>query len=1240
MSKVLDYYSKQSCMTDPKIYAKYYEDLPADVESLIKIVQGLLIHPAELELYDVKHSNKQINNEEQLRTIVQMVDYLIRLDSRPLTKKRSPENRLIGICRDYSVLLASFLRYKAVPARVRFGFVNYFDSEVANETHNIVEYYDQEKKRWIAIDVQVDDLQREKHKIQIDTCNLEFQKDFYTAAQVWLLHKQGKINAKDFGYNKKWKGLRTIRSSLLLDLDSMNKRELLPWDFWGQLISKSEQNLSQKDKAVLDTIATYLNTPDEKFDELVTFYHDMEYSKEVGSKLRLLDITDEFVKADLNKLQATAKEMLIEKNINKTIDIDKFWEVNDTKIKELDNIIIKGARQHNLQDVDVVIPKNKLTIVTGVSGSGKSSLAFDTIYAEGRRRYMQSVSSYVRRFMDQIEKPKVKQIFGINPTIAIEQKTVSRNPRSTVGTITDIYDYLRIIYSAIGVRHCPACGRGVEKYTSSQVATILSLLESGTVFKVYYNNDETSYVGRFSVAGKADHDDFRLQLEEKIHYAYEKGNNIVRIVFNTGKEILFTNKNMCPHCNLSIPKITQGDFNFNSLDGACPTCRGLGIKLTVDPDLIITDENLSLLDGASPYYGKIRNKKRTANWMLGEIFAAADELGVDLELPWKDLPEKYKKIVLWGSGDVKLSYAYSMSKSGRKGEVYRAADGAVSSINRAFRNTGSESGRNFCMQFMKKENCNTCEGEKIGLEARYVTVAGIRFPEIAAMSVKEAYDWVQELPTKLTVMELTIVRDILHDLHSRLKFLLDVGLHYLTLDRSAPTLSGGEGQRIRLATQLGSGLSGVLYILDEPSIGLHPNDNQALIQSLLNLRDEGNTVLVVEHDKNIMLAADRIIDVGPGAGRRGGEIIAEGTPKEIIDNHLSLTGKYLSGEKKVITFQNKKRNPRKWIKLYNARKNNLKNVNVSIPLETMTSITGVSGSGKSSLILKTLYPAAVDALYGLGEATSFFDKIEGLQYIDKIISIDQSPIGRNARSNPATYVGLFDLIRKEFAKTKEAVTKKYKEGRFSFNSKAGQCEVCKGLGEKEVEMHFMSDVKVTCPECHGKRYNRKTLEIKLDNKSIADVLDMEVQEALEIFDGYPKINHILKTLKDVGLDYIKLGQSAMTLSGGEAQRIKLVKELCREDTGKTIYLLDEPTTGLHFEDIAKLLRILNNLVGAGNTVILIEHNMDIVLASDWIIDMGPTGGEAGGYIVGVGTPEDIARTKGSITGKYLDSQIN
>lgn len=956
-------------------------------------------------------------------------------------------------------------------------------------------------------------------------------------------------------------------------------------------------------------------------------------------------------------------------------------------INPSNDIVVRGARQHNLKKIDVRIPRNRLVVVTGVSGSGKSSLAFDTLYAEGQRRYVESLSSYARQFMEQMEKPQVDQITGLSPAIAIEQKTVSRNPRSTVGTVTEILDYLRVLYARAGTPHCPQCGRSVAAQNAQQICDHLLKLPGRTrfilmaplargrkgTFSAVFTQARKEGFTRARVDGQiyeldkslpvldknlrhsielvidrlaipdlpGEAPEFRSRLMDSVETCLRSGQGLVVVNFPDGGDDLLLSENLaCPFCDISLPELEPNLFSFNSPFGMCSECNGLGVVLQVDPNLIITQPELSLMDGASAFHGNLR-KRGESSWNVQNITSIARHYNIDLNTPWNQLPESFQRVILYGSDGELVHMQYEgESQSGVvfKGESMREVKGALFHINRLFRQTKSEGSRRYYLQFMSRLPCPKCHGERLCPEARFVTIGGKRLPEISHFNISELADWVNSLPPLFDSEQLAIASELLVEIGQRLSFLRNVGLHYLNLDRPAPTLSGGEGQRIRLASQIGSGLVGVLYILDEPSIGLHSRDNQALIQTLLQLRDQGNTVLVVEHDAEMMHSADWLIDLGPGPGILGGELVAAGTPVEVMANPNSLTGQYLTGKLRV-GGQNdiRRRQPSGWLTLAGASLHNLKKIDSAFPLGTLICVTGVSGSGKSSLVAHTLYPALARALHRAQIIPGPYQSLQGLDLVDKVVNITQDPIGRNPRSNPGTYAGALDEIRRVFASTPEAKAMGYAPSRFSFNVKGGRCESCAGYGFKKVEMHFLPDVWVTCKECAGKRFNRQTLEIHYKGKNIAEVLDMDVQQALEFFGAYPAIARILQTLHDVGLDYVKLGQSALTLSGGEAQRVKLARELSGQATGKTVYILDEPTTGLHFADIQRLLDVLHRLVEAGNTVIVIEHNLDLIKTADWIIDLGPEGGDAGGYIVAAGTPEQVALVPESITGHFLSA---
>ncbi|MDI6734577.1 MAG: excinuclease ABC subunit UvrA [bacterium] len=928
-----------------------------------------------------------------------------------------------------------------------------------------------------------------------------------------------------------------------------------------------------------------------------------------------------------------------------------------------DFIFIKGAREHNLKNIDVQIPRNKLVVITGLSGSGKSSLAFDTIYAEGQRRYVESLSAYARQFLGQMEKPDVDYIEGLSPAIAIEQRTASKNPRSTVGTATEIYDYLRLMFARIGQPHCYKCGKPLTKQTVDEIVNQLMNLPEKTRIQILapivrgrkgeYQEILSTIRKEGFVRARVDKKVYALEeeikldknkkhnievvvdrlvlkaergrLADSIETAFKLSTGIVFIEVDEKEDLIFSAELACLYCGISYEEISPRMFSFNSPYGACPTCKGLGVKLEIDPELVVPNKNLSVYNGAIrpwgiPWEGLQRILERLAR-----------RYNFRLDVPFKDLKKEHQQLLLYGTQGEYYRTRY-------KTQYFGEYEGVIPALERRFKETDSEMSRDEISEFMTKQYCPTCDGARLKKESLAVIIQDMSIGQVSKLSIKKAYEFFQNL--KLTEKETLIAHQILKELKRRLEFLINVGVDYLTLDRAAGTLAGGEAQRIQLATQIGSGLMGVLYILDEPSIGLHQRDNKRLLDTLCCLRDLGNTLIVVEHDEATIRMADYVLDLGPGAGEKGGFIVAQGTPSEIIDNNDSLTGKYLKGDLRIPIPKNRLKPKSKFIEVRGAAEHNLKNINVKIPIGLLTCITGVSGSGKSTLISEILYPALRQHLLRSHAKPGKHKGIVGLNHLDKVINIDQSPIGRTPRSNPTTYTGTFTHIRDFFSLFPEAKMRGYKPGRFSFNVKGGRCEACQGDGIIKIEMHFLPDVYIPCEVCKGKRYNRETLEIKYKGKNIADVLDMTVDEASGFFANIPLIKRKLETISDVGLGYIKLGQSATTLSGGEAQRIKLSAELSKRATGKTLYLLDEPTTGLHFADIHKLLDVLMRLRDAGNTIVIIEHNLDVIKTADYIIDLGPEGGDAGGEIVAVGSPEEVSRNKNSYTGQILASDLS
>jgi excinuclease ABC subunit A len=937
-------------------------------------------------------------------------------------------------------------------------------------------------------------------------------------------------------------------------------------------------------------------------------------------------------------------------------------------MSEPDFISIRGAREHNLKNVALDIPKKKLVVFTGVSGSGKSSLAFDTLYAEGQRRYVESLSAYARQFLGQMEKPKYDTIRGLSPTISIEQKAASNNPRSTVGTVTEVHDYLRVLYASIGVQHCPRCGRKVGKQSAQQIVDEILKMPAGSkvmLLAPLVQNKKGEHrdllqdaqkrgFARARVDGKikgleerieldkkSKHDieliidrlvlkpEVRTRLTDSVETALREGKGVLILTDETGSkesERVMSELNACHHCGLSFGDLTPASFSFNNPLGMCPDCNGLGTRPEMDPDLIVPDGGRTIREGAVEPWAT--GLSRGEGWTADFVEQLSRAFKVDLDTPWDSLSKRERDVVMYGSNGKEFTVTW-----GEGGRYRMEWEGLVNKLMRSFKTTASESMRRYYMKFFSDKPCPTCEGARLRPESRAVKVHGRTLIELSRMTIGEALDFLRSLPLNAT--EEKIAGELLREIRSRLGFLVDVGLAYLTLDRTASTLSGGESQRIRLASQMGSELTGVIYILDEPSIGLHQRDNGKLLATLKKLRDLGNSVIVVEHDEETMEESDWIVDFGPGAGELGGRIVAQGTPRQVTENRDSLTGAYLAGRMEIDVPARRRERGKQKLVIEGARENNLKNIDVEIPLALFVAVTGVSGAGKSTLINEILYPALSRELYGSREVPGRHHAIRGLEHLDKVVDIDQRPIGRTPRSNPATYTKVFDSIRELFAMTPEARAFGYTPGRFSFNVKGGRCEACEGDGVKLVEMHFLADVYVPCEVCGGKRFNDATLRVRYKGKNIAEVLDMSVREAMQHFAHHRDIMRILQTLDDVGLGYIRLGQSSPTLSGGEAQRIKLSRELCKVATGRTLYILDEPTTGLHFEDIKKLLSVLNRLVDAGNSVVVIEHNLDVIKSADWIIDLGPEGGGAGGYLIAEGTPEQVAEVPESHTGQYV-----
>ncbi len=937
-----------------------------------------------------------------------------------------------------------------------------------------------------------------------------------------------------------------------------------------------------------------------------------------------------------------------------------------------DKIIIKGAKEHNLKNISLEIPKDKLVVITGLSGSGKSSLAFDTLYAEGQRRYVESLSSYARQFLGIMEKPDVESIEGLSPAISIDQKTTSKNPRSTVGTVTEIYDYIRLLYARIGVPYCPNCGVKIEKQTIDQIVDNILSHEEGTKIQVLspvVRSKKGEYTKLFAdmqkngfVRAKIDgeiyelSDDIELdrnkkhnvdiivdrlvirpesrnRLAESVEVAMQYAGSLVKIDFIGIGEKIYSSNYACTNCGFSFEELSPRMFSFNNPQGACPECTGIGYLMKMDEDLIIPDKSKTLYDGVKAFGSSTMKKGETMAKMYFE--SIGKHYGVDIKKPIKKLPREFLEKILYGTGNEEIDFEYTSSAGTRK--FTTPFEGVLPTLDRRYRETKSAGMRDFYEMYMSESACSTCHGARLKKEVLSIKVGDKNINELTELSIVKIKEYLQSL--QLNKKEKMIADMIFRELNKRLEFLIDVGLDYLTLSRPAGTLSGGEAQRIRLATQIGSGLSGVMYILDEPSIGLHQRDNEKLIQTMKKMRDLGNTLIVVEHDEDTMYAADQVIDIGPGAGVHGGNVIAQGTAEEIKKVEGSITGQYLSGRKKIPVPKKRRKSNGKAIEIVGATEHNLKNVNVKIPLGVFNCVTGVSGSGKSTLVNEVLYQYLAKELNGSNVKPGKCTKIKGIENIDKIINIDQSPIGRTPRSNPATYTGVFDSIRDIFAGTNEAKMRGYQKGRFSFNVEGGRCEACQGDGVVKIGMNFLPDIYVPCEVCAGKRYNRETLEVKYKGKSISDVLDMTIEEAVDFFSNVPKIKQKIQTLLDVGLGYVKLGQPSTTLSGGEAQRVKLATELSKRATGKTLYILDEPTTGLHIADVHRLIEILQRLVDTGNTILVIEHNLDLIKTADHIIDLGPEGGEKGGQVIAIGTPEQIVKNEQSYTGKFLKKYL-
>ncbi|GAA0893941.1 hypothetical protein GCM10009122_36210 [Fulvivirga kasyanovii] len=1267
MSQSIKFYSEHSLVTDPEGYAEFLDDLPTNVSDLCHAIQGLLIHfssPEAPKLSGMEDTNRFF----LVSNLIKAID---ELDNSPFDKRREANNRVVCTAREYALLLCCAMRHKNIPARVRSGFASYMGEPGYFSDHWVCEFWNSDNNEWVKADAMLYEQSRGELSYKVSP------EQFVESGRAWQLSREKKTDENVFGYDVK-RGLAFIRSNMLRDFAALNKVELLPWSvLWGY---KSKQELRQDDFTKLDMLADLIVNNEKSWDQVRQVYLNEAWIS--GPANQVLDqYTDQqtLLKADVGN--DDHRIVLSDNNSQRRREIDS--SKRQTLEPDPNLIQVKGAKQHNLKNIDISIPKNKLVVITGVSGSGKSSIAFDTIYSESQRRFMTGLSLYVRKYMVQMEKPNVDFIAGLNPSVAIEQKTLSNNPRSTVGTITELSNYLRLLYSRAGRRNCTKCGFEINPLTPLQIAKRLydyipagetcELLAPLVSKRAEYDNDlfekyramgyshfrvngsyvdlnsgeplpEKSHLNTIELVwdkytiqevDDADKDSVLTHLAEEIKKIYKYSNQLVTVLYDN-KELLFTSKMICANCATPFPELSAQHFSANSPLGMCQDCKGLGITQRIEPKLLVEDENLSILDGALKWFGNLRENNRSS-WPTGPLDVIYEHYGLDINAPWKDLPKSFHEVIFYGSGSEKISMPSALGMKSSK----RTVKGLVPELSRLYFDSDSKTNRERYSIYMDIQTCDSCSGSGLCNEAYNVTLGGYKISEVSSFSIEHALKWVKDIYETIDGTAYEVAKDILIELYNRFSFLLDVGLHYLTINRTAPTLSGGEGQRVRLASQLSSGIVGVLYVLDEPSIGLHPKDRGSLIKTLLKLRDIGNSVLVVEHDEQIMREADWLIDIGPKAGVNGGELVSAGVPDEVMQDPKSLTGKYLSGKLSVFGDRKQIRHNEadQWLTLKGATLHNLKNVTISLPIGKMTCVTGVSGSGKSSLIAGTLEPLLEQKLNNASTEAGPYESIEGLQYLDKVINISQKAIGRTPRSNPATYTKLFDDIRKVFAASEDAKKHRMKYADFSFNSASGRCEVCEGQGQVKVEMHFLADVWVTCPECNGKRFNSNILQVQHKGKNISEVLDLDILDAIDFFKGNKKILNTLETFRQVGLDYIKLGQSATTFSGGEAQRIKLAKELSRPSKGSVVYVLDEPTTGLHFHDVQQLLHTLHKLVEIGNTVIIIEHNLDVVKTADWVIDIGPEGGEKGGNVVAQCHPKDLVYNEDSHTGQALKEHM-
>ena len=1307
MNNNLSFYKTHSVMTNPGKYTYLYDDLPDDLETLFKIINNVLLHRDDArELYGASSIQ---NREVFMRTMEKRLARIVELDPASLTIEREIKDKQLSLCRDFAVFLTSILRHKGYAARTRAGYGAYFVMDPPYRgDHWVTEYWNETDSRWVLIDaniggseleIMVEQMKRPL-KPGINFTDIKPNDEFYLAPYSWLACRSSEIDSKLYRHNGQWYGWPMLRGNLLHDFQALNNLEMGIFDYWDDLHAKPESEMKTKDREQLDRIAEVCLDPDNTFNEMRELFEEHPRTQVLYSRLHLIGLTSEgdvetaadLLDSDLSRLIELTDHATTEAESHKAGVAKKSQDEKgpDTGLdEEFDGITILGARQNNLKNIDVRIPRNQMVVVTGVSGSGKSSLALDTIYAEGQRRYVESLSTYARQITRQMQKPDVDKVEGLNPAIAIEQRRINPDSRTTVGSITEVLDYLRVLFARTGRMHCPQCGRAVDPQTTQSISNRLVLLPGGTHFfilaplnrfgrletvvaiervreqgytrirvankiigidehvsgrNLYKDEEIDVIIGEFTVPVSEDEKvqhEFLELVQDGVDSSIDIGKGIIHILLDQ-EELRLSGDNVCPSCNLTLPRLEPRLLNHNTIFGMCLECSGYGLQLQVDPELIITRPDRSILDNASEFRLISNIRTSSSTYWKRYIQGIADFYNADLELPWKDLPEGFRRTLIYGSEGKEIHIEFGAESETGSFQVSRTREiqGAIHHINRLYRQTKSEGSRDYYRQFMRQQPCPSCNGERLNKEARFVTLANRRFPEITDRNIGELLEWIKHLKSRLSQHQMMIAEELISEIEQRLSFICEVGLHYLTLNRPGPTLSGGEAQRIRLASQIGTELKGILYVLDEPTIGLHARDHQALLNLLEHLRDSGNTVLIVEHDADTMHRADWLIDIGPGAGVNGGEIVAYGTPEEVMANPDSVTGRYLSGDTEVLSNVGLTvRKPSKWINLKGARLHNLKFLDVRFPLGILICVTGVSGSGKSSLISQTLSPALSRELHNTKDVPGPFDQLTGTGQLKRVIHITQAPIGRNPRSNPGTYVGVLNPVRKLFASTDQAQEFNYPEGYFSFNSKGGRCESCEGYGATKVRMHFMADLWIPCQDCEGKRFSKKILDVQYHGRNIADVLDMDVNESHQFFNDIPVIERKLRTLIDVGLGYIKLGQSATTLSGGEAQRVKLAKELSRAEKGNTLYILDEPTVGLHFADIQKLLDILDKLVDSGNTVIVIEHNLDVIRSADWIIDLGPEGGDEGGWLVAEGSPKDIAESENSYTGLHLKQII-